>query len=116
MSCMSRAPIIEISCAEVQSKIEAGEAVCLVDVRQPWEYERSHISGVVLLPTDEFAARCVDELDLNAEIICLCEHGVRSKAAAHYLTGLGYANVATMTGGMSCYLGPVETSTLEEEH
>ncbi len=111
---MSRLPSYhEISCAEVQSKIEGSEAICLVDVRQSWEYERAHISGVLLMPTDEFASRCETELDPSAEIICICEHGVRSKAAAAYLAGLGYPNVATMTGGMACYAGPVETSILE---
>jgi rhodanese-related sulfurtransferase len=102
----------EISCAEVQSKIEGSEAVSLVDVRQLWEYERAHIPGVLLISTDEFAARCEAELDPTAEIICICEHGIRSKAAAAYLAGLGYPNVATMTGGMASYSGPVETFVL----
>jgi rhodanese-related sulfurtransferase len=111
---MSRLPSYrEISCAEVQSKIEGSEAVSLVDVRQPWEYERAHISGVLLIPTDEFAVRCEAELDPSAEIICICEHGIRSKAAAAYLAGLGYLYASTMTGGMASYSGPVETSTTQ---
>ena len=113
---MSRSSIHEISCTEVQSKIENGEQIVLVDVRQPWEYERAHISGVILLPTDEFADRCEAELERHAEIICICEHGIRSQAAAQYLAGLGYAHAATMTGGMANYSGPVETLSLEEEN
>ncbi len=113
---MSRFPIHEITCAEVQSKIEQGEEILLVDVRQPWEYERCHISSVILMPMNEIPERCEAELDPRAEIICLCEHGVRSKAVAHYLAGLGYANVATMTGGMASYTGPTETLPLEEEN
>ena len=75
---------------------------------QPWEYERCHIPGALLLPMDEFAARFASELDPADEIICVCEHGVRSEAAARFLAAQGYANVATMTGGMADYAGAVE--------
>lgn len=99
----------EISCAEVQAKLERGQPVRLVDVRQPWEYARYHIPGALLLPTGEFAARCASELDSADEIICVCEHGIRSAAAARYLAAQGYGNAATMTGGMAEYDGPIET-------
>ncbi len=105
----------EISCAEVQANLERGEAVRLVDVRQPWEYERRHIPSALLLPTDEFAARCASELDPTEDIICVCEHGVRSEAAARHLAAQGYANVATMTGGMAEYQGPVEAGLEEKQ-
>ena len=98
-----------VSPADVQAKLERGLPVRLVDVRQTWEYDRRHIPGVLLLPTDEFAARFASELDPAEEIVCICEHGVRSAAAARFLAAQGYANVATMTGGMAEYDGPVET-------
>ena len=98
----------ETSCAEVRAKLERGQPVRLVDVRQPWEYARRHIPGALLLPTDAFAARFASVLDPSEEIICVCEHGIRSAAAARYLAAEGYGNVATMTGGMAEYEGPVE--------
>jgi rhodanese-related sulfurtransferase len=97
----------QITPADVQQKIVQGEVVTLVDVRTLPEYAAHHISGVLLIPLDQFAER-VGELDSEAEIICICEHGIRSETAARYLVGLGYAHVATMTGGMAAYLGPVE--------
>jgi rhodanese-related sulfurtransferase len=98
----------EISCAEVRARLEGGRPVRLADVRQPWEYERGHIPGALQLPLDEFAARFALELDPAEEIICVCEHGIRSAAAARYLAAQGYPNVATMTGGMAEYAGLVE--------
>ena len=100
-----------VSGAEVEAKLEGGLPVRLVDVRQAWEYDRYHLPGALLLPMDEFAARFASELDPADEIICVCEHGVRSAAAARFLAAQGYANVATMTGGMAEYDGPVETGT-----
>ncbi len=110
MDSMSRTPPChEITCAEVRAKLERGLPVRLVDVRQPWEYARYHIPGALLLPTDEFAARSASELDPADEIICVCEHGIRSAAAARYLAAQGFGNVATMAGGMAEYDGPVES-------
>lgn len=102
-------PVYEISPQDVQARLAAGERLVLVDVRQPWEYERSHIAGALLLPLGQLAARHAEVLDPNDEIICLCEHGVRSLSAARFLSEQGCARVATMTGGMSAYAGPVET-------
>ena len=102
-------PFYEISPQEVQARLTAGEMLTLVDVRQPWEYARSHIPGALLLPTDLFAANYAALLPPDDEIICVCEHGVRSEAAARFLAAQGYAHAATMTGGMSIYAGPVET-------
>jgi len=103
----------EISSAEVQALLARGPSAQLVDVRQPWEYAHSHIPGILLMPMDEFAARHAAELDPAAEIVCVCEHGIRSAAAARFLAAQGYQNVATMTGGMAEYDGPVETGTEE---
>ena len=104
-------PFYEISPQDVRARLEAGETLTLVDVRQPWEYARSHISGALLLPTDIFAANYSALLNPGDEIICLCEHGVRSEAAARFLAAQGYAKAATMMGGMSVYDGAVETET-----
>jgi len=98
----------EMSCTALQAKLEQGEAICLVDVRQSWEYARYHLPGALLLPTNEFAERFAAELDPAKEIVCICEHGIRSEAAAQFLAAHGYRHVATLTGGMSCYQGAVE--------
>jgi rhodanese-related sulfurtransferase len=47
-------------------------------------------------------------LDPQRHTLCVCEHGVRSEAAAAFLAGQGFARVATMRGGMACWPGPVE--------
>ena len=103
----------EITPAEVQALVEHGDAVRLVDVRQPWEYDRAHIPGVLLIPLSELSRRFRAELDPASVVICICEHGVRSAHAASFLAASGFSQVATMTGGMAAYLGAVETLTSE---
>ncbi|MDQ2799407.1 MAG: rhodanese-like domain-containing protein [Armatimonadota bacterium] len=101
--------IREISPDEVRQKIERGEGVCLVDVRTPVEYAQCHIPNILLLPMDKFAHGFRAVLAPDDEIVCICEHGVRSESAARYLAAQGYSNVATMLGGMASYAGPVES-------
>lgn len=103
----------EISPAEVQQLAERGDAVRLLDVRQPWEYENAHIPGILLIPLAELPRRFASELDPSERVICICEHGVRSYHAAQFLAAQGYTNAATMTGGMAEYAGPIETSPAE---
>jgi len=107
---MTKLAVRETTGDEVQAGQEAGEAVRLVDVREHDEWEQSHIPGVLLLPLSEFAARCQGEIDPNDAIVCICEHGVRSRRAGEYLLSLGYKDVATMTGGMSVYPGPTASA------
>jgi rhodanese-related sulfurtransferase len=71
----------------------------LIDVRQPGEYEQSHIPGSKLIPLDELDAR-YNELDKNKNIITYCRAGRRSLGAATYLCNLGFKNVYTMDGGI----------------
>ncbi len=83
--------IREISPDEVRQKIERGEGVCLVDVRTPVEYAQCHIPNILLLPMDKFAHGFRAVLAPDDEIVCICEHGVRSESAARYLAAQGYS-------------------------
>ena len=104
----SEVPYARVTPAEVCRRLERADPMVLVDVRTPAEYARRHIPGILFIPMNEFAAR-LNELPPDREIVCLCEHGIRSEMAAQYLAALGYPRAATMTGGMAEYTGPVES-------
>lgn len=92
---------------EVLARLEGPDAPRVVDVRTPEEYAGRHIPGADLIPIDEFAAR-VQELDPDEGVVLVCEHGIRSAAAAGYLTQLGFAHCANMRYGMSAWRGPIK--------
>jgi rhodanese-related sulfurtransferase len=79
----------------------------LLDVRTPAEWRRHRIPGAVLIPVDQLAGR-YQELDPDRRTIVICEHGVRSEAAADFLARHDFAEVATMRGGMAQWPGTVE--------
>ena len=100
-----------VEVAEKLGRSGSGDEIFVVDVREPRPFRERHIPDAILLPAGEFADRYHRELDPEDEVILVCERGQNSEAAAHYLASLGFTNVATMTGGMSAWNGPVETSS-----
>ncbi|EKP94576.1 sulfurtransferase TusA family protein [Thermaerobacter subterraneus] len=97
----------EISSQELARRLEAGDALTVLDVREPEEYEAGHIPGALSVPIEtlsEFAAR----LDRTAEIAVVCRSGRRSAYACRILQQAGFEKVVNVVPGMSAWSGPVE--------
>src|SRR3569833_3533872 len=88
--------------AEVEAQLASDTPPLIIDVRDDWEYQRYHIPDAMHIPLDELAMR-TDEIDEERDIVCVCEHGMRSETAADYLFGSGFKRVSTMDGGMAAY-------------
>jgi rhodanese-related sulfurtransferase len=90
-----------ISAEEVRQKIESGEKVNLVDVREPDERTAYNIGGI-FLPLGNILSMQTDEIDelKNEELIFYCRSGKRSMQAAMMLESMGFTNVKNLTGGM----------------
>lgn len=86
---------------EVKQRLEAGEKLNLVDVREPHENAEFNIGGL-LLPLGKVQTMQVDDIeDLKGEeVIIYCRSGNRSGQAALILDTLGFTNVKNLTGGM----------------
>jgi adenylyltransferase/sulfurtransferase len=91
----------QISVRDLAARLDGGEPVYLIDVRQPWEHARAALPDHLLLPLDELAERS-DEIapPAGALIVAYCHHGVRSLSAAAILAQLGFADVASLAGGI----------------
>lgn len=90
-----------ITAEELKKRLDAGEDVHLVDVREPEEHEEFNIGGQ-LIPLGRFKNLDVDELDpfQEEEIILYCRSGKRSGQAAQMLETMGYSKVKNLAGGM----------------
>ncbi len=71
--------ISQINPDELAAKMQNGEAVYLLDVRQPWENEYCQLADSVLIPLPELPAR-IEEVEPpeGALVVVYCHHGVRS--------------------------------------
>lgn len=94
----------QIGVRELRARIDAGDPVYLVDVRQPWEHEIAALPGSVLIPLDELTERA-DEVEppAGSTVVAYCHHGVRSLSAAVILERSGHAAVLSLRGGIDAW-------------
>ena len=88
--------------AEIRARLENGERVRLLDVREDDETQDGIIPGAITLSRAHFESRVEDVLpDKSEEIVLYCASGQRSAFAARTLGELGYTNVVSMDGGFN---------------
>ena len=94
---------MDITAEQLKERLDKGEAVHLIDVREEWEYDEANLGGI-LIPLATLPDR-VEELKAwqNEEIIVHCRSGKRSEQAKNFLTQQGFANVRNMLGGILAY-------------
>jgi rhodanese-related sulfurtransferase len=96
---MTRAPF-EITPLEVKARLDAGEALRLVDVREPNEFALCRIEGAELIPMRSIPQH-LNELDTDGPpLIVFCHHGVRSLSVVDWLRRQGVENSVSMSGGI----------------
>ncbi|SDV47803.1 rhodanese-like domain-containing protein [Chitinasiproducens palmae] len=86
-------------------------APLLLDVREPWEVARCALPGIVSIPLQQLPARS-EELDPDAEVVCICHHGARSASAAMFLEReRGFTQTINLSGGIDAWALQVDPST-----
>lgn len=90
-----------ITIEEVRQRINAGEKINLVDVREPYEHAEFNIGGQ-LVPLGKIQTMQIDDLEdlKEQEIVCYCRSGNRSGQACLFLDMLGFKNTKNLAGGM----------------
>lgn len=90
-----------ITTDELKTRLDAGEELNLLDVREPHENQEFNIGGQ-LIPLGDVRALQLDELETlkDQEIIVYCRSGNRSGQACLVLEGTGFSNVKNLVGGM----------------
>ncbi len=99
----------EMTPAELKAKLDAGEDIFVLDVREPHEYEIAKIEGTTLIPLGQLAQR-VDELNSTADIVIHCKSGMRSAKAQKLLKEMGFSRVTNLAGGILRWSGEVDPS------
>ncbi|RDU36146.1 rhodanese-like domain-containing protein [Neobacillus piezotolerans] len=99
-------PIKTISTEDLKKKLEDGENLELIDVREDEEVAYGMVPGAKHIKMSDIPAR-IEELDKNKEYIFICRSGGRSMNVCHYLQQQGF-KVINMKGGMLEWEGDVE--------
>ncbi len=98
--------ILQISPVELKRKLDAGEDIFVLDVREPHEYQIANL-GAKLIPLGDLPAR-LGELDRNREIVVHCKSGGRSQKASELLAQNGFTKVQNLAGGITGWSNDVD--------
>jgi molybdopterin/thiamine biosynthesis adenylyltransferase/rhodanese-related sulfurtransferase/molybdopterin converting factor small subunit len=97
----------EITPVELKRRLDAGDDLFILDVREPNEYQINRIQGSTLIPLGEVPRR-YQELDPNREIVVHCKMGGRSAKAVDYLRTVGFTKVKNLRGGILEWIDKVD--------
>jgi rhodanese-related sulfurtransferase len=110
----ARRQIREISPEDLAAAIDEGEPWLLVDLREPYEYERLHVPDSILVPRGLLEGAVESNSPHRIDTLCaardrpvalLCATGARSALAAVVLQQMGFANVVNVAGGIELWEG-----------
>jgi adenylyltransferase/sulfurtransferase len=97
----------EIQPAQLASRLEKGEKLEIIDVREPYEWEIGHIPGARLVPLNRIPEE-IPRLDKGRETILYCKVGGRSAYAAQQLADAGVTDVRNLAGGILRWIDEVD--------
>lgn len=103
---------LEITPQEIKQRVDAGEKLILVDVREPGEFQQARIDGAELIPMRTIPAE-LQRLEAHADearLIVYCHHGVRSLNVVNWLREQGVAGCQSMAGGIDRWSREIDPS------
>jgi rhodanese-related sulfurtransferase len=99
----------QITPAELKAKLDKGEKLHLIDVREDWEIETAKLPGSEVI-SQKLAYEILNKWDKDSQIVFYCHHGIRSLEAAAYFIGHGLPNVKSLSGGIDLYSQEIDSS------
>jgi adenylyltransferase/sulfurtransferase len=100
--------IPQMSVKELKQRMDAGEDLFVLDVREPFEYQIANI-GATLIPQGQVPQRLA-EIDPAREIVVHCRSGARSQRIAEFLAASGYTRVSNLAGGILAWSDEIDAS------
>jgi sulfur-carrier protein adenylyltransferase/sulfurtransferase len=98
--------IPQMTVKELKARLDSGDDLQLIDVREPFEYQIAQIGGT-LIPQNEVPNR-LGEIDRNREVVVQCKSGGRSQRIAEFLKQAGYAKVSNLAGGILAWSDEID--------
>ncbi|MGA8529692.1 MAG: molybdopterin-synthase adenylyltransferase MoeB [Acidobacteriaceae bacterium] len=100
--------IPQMSVKELKQRLDQGDKLFVLDVREPWEYQVANIGGH-LIPLNDLPRR-VAELNPEEEIVVQCKSGGRSQRAAEFLARNGFEKIHNLSGGILAWSSEIDST------
>ena len=104
---MAASGVPEITVTELKAKLDAGDNLFVLDVREPHEYDIARLEGTTLIPLGQLPSR-VNELNTADDIVVHCRSGVRSAKAVGFLQKAGFQKVKNLKGGILAWSDQID--------
>jgi rhodanese-related sulfurtransferase len=101
----------EVAPGQLQSRLEGGEQIVIIDVREPDEFARGKIPGAYTIPRGVLEMQVDGRLPLDTTVVLYCGGGARSALAAKSMAEMGYDKVENLQGGWHAWINsglPIE--------
>jgi rhodanese-related sulfurtransferase len=98
---------ISVTVVELDRRRKAGEAIAILDVREPWELDLARFPDALAIPLMSLPAR-VGEVPTDRPVVVVCHHGMRSYKAMSWLRQNGVANAINLEGGIDAWARQIE--------
>ncbi|MGE0105211.1 MAG: rhodanese-like domain-containing protein [Blastocatellales bacterium] len=92
-----------IDSIELKRRLENGESVRLIDVREPSEFRVARIEGAELKPLGQIMNWMQELTDKEEELVLMCHHGMRSDRACQFLASQGFTKIRNLRGGIDAW-------------
>jgi rhodanese-related sulfurtransferase len=102
-------PFKEATPREVKQRLDSGEDLLLIDVREPEEVQRASVEQAQLYPMSQ-AMGWIDTLPKDRELVIMCHHGGRSAQVAMALAQRGHTRITNLAGGIDAWSQQVDPS------
>jgi sulfur-carrier protein adenylyltransferase/sulfurtransferase len=101
----------EMAVTELKQRLDRGEKLTIIDVREPYEWEIGNLGphGAKLIPLGELPQRA-GEIDRDTTVVLQCRSGARSERALHFLRSQGYSKLYNLEGGILAWSDQVDPS------
>jgi rhodanese-related sulfurtransferase len=98
---------LEITPQQLRQRLDRGDKLLLIDVREPHEHQICRIEGAQLIPMRTIPAS-LQALDTGDDVICYCHHGMRSMDVAVWLRGQGIEKAQSLAGGIERWSAEID--------
>jgi sulfur-carrier protein adenylyltransferase/sulfurtransferase len=99
----------DITPGELAARLARGDALFILDVREPWEYDLACVPNSTLVPLSTLPT-AINRLNRELTYVVLCHHGMRSDMAANWMRTHDFPHVLNLTGGIDAWSNDVDPS------
>ena len=99
----------DITPKQLKSRLDAGEAIDIIDVREDWEVAQGMLANAIHIPMDDIPD-AVDQISKDKPVVIMCHTGRRSEQVAMWMDTEGFDNVLNLVGGIDQWSREIDPS------